>query len=441
MQSSTKAFSRPLSQNEKPGFSWLTDPSLQKLCKALQENHPDSVKFVGGCVRDSLFGIPCYDFDVATSHKPNNVIKILDAVNIKTYPTGIEHGTITARINSLNVEVTSLRRDISTDGRRATISYTDDWVADAKRRDFTVNALYLSPDGVLLDPVDGLTDLAKRRIAFIGDPKTRIREDYLRILRFFRFSVRFSDGFDQAGLDAITELGEGIEQLSRERIGDEVLKILSLSDASKAIEAIIATGITPYLWPGECVPSLLLSLKKLVQEQWENETALKLDIVKKHVEDPILALSALLNLNHDGLAKRLRLSNRQKDRLDFLTSDIDYYQSLSGYKDKDHSKNFAHQNRSLIYHMGHNRFLDMVLYLLAAGKITKPNAEAMMAISFNWVAPQFPVSGQMLLDLGMKPGPDISRYLSVIEGQWVEMDFPPDEIVFDIAKKIVATGL
>ena len=201
----------PLTEEQRAHFSWLTAPHLVKVIAALEAAEPHSARFVGGCVRDSLLGAKPKDFDVATALTPDAATAALKAAGLGVAPTGVEHGTVTAIADHKGVEVTTLRADVSTDGRRATVAFTRDWATDAGRRDFTVNAIYLTPDAKLYDPVGGVADAMAKRVRFIGAPEARIREDYLRILRFFRFSARFCETFDAAGLAACAALKDGMK--------------------------------------------------------------------------------------------------------------------------------------------------------------------------------------------------------------------------------------
>ena len=218
------------------------------------------VRYVGGAVRDELLAIEISDVDFATRFRPEEVVRRLEKARIKAVPTGIAHGTVTAIADGQPVEVTSLRADVSTDGRRATVAFTDDWQADASRRDFTINALYADPQtGEIFDYFGGLDDLRDRRVRFIGDPLTRIAEDHLRILRFFRFHARFGHGDPEpAGLDACTARANDLMALSRERIADEVLKILSLPDPSVTVALMIDRGIFAPVLPEITDPAALV---------------------------------------------------------------------------------------------------------------------------------------------------------------------------------------
>ena len=231
---------------------WLTRPATQALCAALQAGG-HRVFFVGGCVRNALLGELVGDLDLATDALPEKVVRLVEAAGFKAIPTGIEHGTVTVLAGGLPYEITTFRRDVQTDGRHAVVAYSTDLAQDAARRDFTMNALYADPSGEVIDPLGGLPDLRARRLRFVGEPAQRIREDYLRILRFFRFSATYGDpalGMDAEGLAACAELADGIDGLSRERIGAEMRKLLSARDPAPALASMAASGVLRHVLSG-----------------------------------------------------------------------------------------------------------------------------------------------------------------------------------------------
>ena len=231
---------------------WLTRPATQALCAALQAGG-HRVFFVGGCVRNALLGEMVGDLDLATDALPEKVVRLVEAAGFKAIPTGIDHGTVTVLAGSLPHEITTFRRDVQTDGRHAVVAYSTDVAQDAARRDFTMNALYADPSGAVIDPLGGLPDLRARRLRFVGEPAQRIREDYLRILRFFRFSATYGDpalGMDAEGLAACAELADGIDGLSRERIGAEMRKLLSARDPAPALASMAASGVLRHVLSG-----------------------------------------------------------------------------------------------------------------------------------------------------------------------------------------------
>ena len=231
---------------------WLTRPATQALCAALQAGG-HRVFFVGGCVRNAVLGEAVGDLDLATDALPEKVVRLVEAAGFKAIPTGIDHGTVTVLAGGLPHEITTFRRDVQTDGRHAVVAYSTDVAQDAARRDFTMNALYADPSGEVIDPLGGLPDLRARRLRFVGEPAQRIREDYLRILRFFRFSATYGDpalGMDAEGLAACAELADGIDGLSRERIGAEMRKLLSARDPAPALASMAASGVLRHVLSG-----------------------------------------------------------------------------------------------------------------------------------------------------------------------------------------------
>ena len=235
-----------------PSTSWLNNSGAQSVCAAVRAGGRD-IYFVGGCVRNALLGLDDSDVDLATDAVPAAVTKLVEAAGLKAVPTGIDHGTVTVVADGEGFEVTTFRRDVQTDGRRAVVAFSTDIEEDARRRDFTMNALYATPEGALIDPLGGLEDLRARRIRFIEDASARIREDYLRILRFFRFSAWYADpskGFDPETLSAITSNLGGLETLSAERIGAEFKKLLNAPDPAPALAVMRQTGVLPSVLPG-----------------------------------------------------------------------------------------------------------------------------------------------------------------------------------------------
>lgn len=232
--------------------SWLNDPNAQAVCRVMMDAGYRAL-FVGGCVRNALLGHPDSDVDISTDARPDVVMELAQSAGFKALPTGIEHGTVTIIVEGKPFEVTTFRRDVATDGRRAVVAFSADIAEDAVRRDFTMNALYTTPAGRLIDPLGGLPDLVARRIRFIENPNARIQEDYLRILRFFRFFAWFGDaqaGFDSDALDAIAQNCDGLETLSAERVGQEVRKLLAAPDPAFALAGMRSTGVLQMLLPG-----------------------------------------------------------------------------------------------------------------------------------------------------------------------------------------------
>lgn len=256
---------------------WLHHPGTQALCAALEAGGYRAL-FVGGCVRNALLGVPVADVDIATDALPATVTALAQEAGFRVVPTGIDHGTVTVIAEGVPHEVTTFRRDVETDGRRAVVAFSTDVAEDAARRDFTMNALYADARGLVVDPLGGLPDLQARRLRFVGDPVHRIREDYLRILRFFRFHAHYGDpaqGLDAEGLAACAELAEGIDGLSRERVGAEMRKLLAAPDPAPAVAAMAQAGILARVLPGADVTALapLVHLENGLPPRWQRRLA------------------------------------------------------------------------------------------------------------------------------------------------------------------------
>ena len=383
---------------------WRRRRGVWRLLKALGADE-GLTRYVGGAVRDDLLGIPVNDIDLATRIRPQEVVERLEAAGIKAVPTGIEHGTVTAVSDGLPVEVTSLRRDVSTDGRRATVAFTDDWQEDAGRRDFTINALSADPvTGEIFDYFGGLADLHARRVRFIGDPAARIAEDHLRILRLFRFHARFGAGEpDPAALDACTARANDLMALSRERIADELLKLLGLPDPAPTVAVMLDRAILKPVLP-EIEPAALAVLTRVIAA--EREAGIEPDAIRR--------FSALLPpepLTAEKIAARLKLSNKARKRLACTAE-----------------RGLGTNPETLAYRVGTECAVDR---LLLAGE---PGKAASLA---GWRAPKLPIGGGMLIARGVKEGPAVARTLRRIEDRWVEAGFPQG----DAFERIVADEL
>ena len=372
--------------------AWLARPGLRALFDVL-DTDAGATRLVGGAVRDLLLGQPAADLDLATRLRPADVTARLAAAKIKAIPTGIAHGTITAVSAGTVVEITTLRSDVSTDGRRATVAFTDDWAADAARRDFTLNALYADPlTGALFDPTgEGERDLAARHVRFIGDPLARIAEDHLRILRFFRFHARFGDAApDAAALAACTARANDLMALSRERIADELLKLLALPDPLPTIAIMIDRGILAPVLPEITATDRLAAL--LMAEHAANLPAAALRRFASLIpRDPLLAE---------------KLANRLKPSVKARTS------SASAADPTDLGSAHAHA-----YRLGLDQAQDR---LLLAGR---PADAASIA---SWPIPRLPISGRALIARGVPQGPAVARTLKTIDQAWVDAGFPAD---------------
>jgi poly(A) polymerase len=369
---------------------------MKPLLAALGAKDGDT-RYVGGCVRDTLLGLPVSDVDLATRLPPHEVLDRLGKARIKAVPTGLAHGTITAVVAGKPVEVTTLRRDVATDGRRATIAYTDDWREDAARRDFTINALLADPATLeIFDYFEGEADLEARRVRFIGDPLTRIAEDHLRILRFFRFFARFGEGDpDPAALDACAERANDLMALSRERIADELTKLLALPEPVAAVRLMIRRAILRPVLP-EIGSEGVERLAKLVRREREAG-------VEPH---PLRRLAALLPADGEkagAVAARLRLSNRSAKRL-----------AAAARRDPGDGP----PPEVLAYAIGADEAVDRIL--LGDGE---PGAVAALA---GWQRPRLRIGGGEIIAMGLAPGPVVARTLQAIEREWAEAGFPPE---------------
>jgi poly(A) polymerase len=256
---------------------WLAQPGTQALCAALEAAGHRAL-FVGGCVRNALMGVPVADVDIATDARPEAVTRLAEAAGLRVVPTGIEHGTVTVIAQGVPHEVTTFRRDVETDGRRAVVAFSQDVAEDAARRDFTMNALYADARGNVIDPLGGMPDLVARRLRFVGDAHQRIREDYLRILRFFRFHAHYGDpnqGMDAEALAASAELAEGLDGLPRERIGAEMRKLLAAPDPAPAVAAMAQAGVLARVLPGSDTRALapLVHLEGDLPPHWQRRLA------------------------------------------------------------------------------------------------------------------------------------------------------------------------
>ena len=364
---------------------WMQREDLAALVAALGAGN---ARYVGGAVRDTLLGIAVKDIDIATPLVPAEVIDRLTAAQIRSVPTGIEHGTVTAILPGGPVEITTLRHDVSTDGRRATVAFATEWQDDAARRDFTINALYADPaSGAVFDWFGGLADLSARRLRFIGDARQRIREDHLRILRYFRFQARFgSQPADPEAESACTDLAATLKGLSRERVGMEMLNLLGLPDPAPTVQRMAQLAVLPVVLP-EADPAALAALVAHEARQGIAPDAIR-RLAALLPADPALA---------EKVASRFRLSGAQKKRLTLAAG-----------------RGGAEPNaRALAYRLGREGALDRLL-------LTGANTGALNG----WDIPTFPLKGGDIVARGVGAGPDVARILRTVETRWVEESFP-----------------
>ncbi len=389
---------------------WLRAKALQQVLRVLEK--AGAARVAGGAVRNGLLGEPVDDIDIATTLLPERVTALCQAAGLGVHPTGLDHGTVTVVAGKGDqrhaFEVTTLRVDEETYGRRAKVAFTDDWTVDAGRRDFTINALYCDRRGVLFDPLGGLKDLRARRVRFVGDARQRITEDYLRILRFFRFNARYGHGApDEEGLSAAVALKGGLKQLSAERIRVELLKLFVTHRAAATLKVMQDKGLLAVLWPqaGDLARFTRMA---------------RLDARFGLERDGMLRLAALW-LARPGDAARLferfRLSGDDLQRLKALEA----ASPLSpGLRDAE--------RRAVLYQMGPEAFRDTVRLCWAGrrGRLRDADWRALLDFAGNWPLPRLPVKGADLVKRGIGPGPEVGRLLQALEDWWVANDFAPD---------------
>ena len=383
-----------------PAAPWQERDGMAPLLKALGPGE-GLTRYVGGCVRDTLLELDVSDIDLATRLRPEEVVARLEGAGIKAVPTGIDHGTITAVLPHGHVEVTTLRRDVSTDGRRATVAFTDDWQEDAARRDFTINALSADPEtGEIFDYFDGLADLNAGKVRFIGDPLIRIAEDHLRILRFFRFHARFGRGEpDPAAVVACEARANDLMALSRERIADELLKLLALPQPAPAVDLMLEHGILAPVLP-EIQLGAAERLAYLVDREFSVGVA----------ADPVRRLASLLDPEPKiaaAVAARLRLSNKAAKRLVVAA-------------EREAADHF--EPELLVYQVGLEHAIDRLL--LSGGNQLGTNEHIRKLVG--WSTPKFPLKGKDLIAMGLPPGPLVAKTLAAIEREWAHGGFTAD---------------
>ena len=428
--------------------SWLGEAAVQRLLAALAAAGIEA-RFVGGCVRDALLGAETGDLDLATPARPEPVMAALAAAKIRALPTGIAHGTVTAIIGSKGppriFEITTLRRDVETDGRHAVVAFGADWAEDARRRDFTINAIYLAPDATLYDPVGGQADLAARRVRFVGDAATRIAEDVLRVLRYYRFEGRFGggDGNPEARA-ACREAAGRLRTLSAERVSRELLRLIGGPAPVRVLKMMRDDGVLATVLPEATRLDrlrMMLALPRLRGRERADvsgdasadpgsaasaQTTQSLPPPPPAGEgrggglsgDPILHLAALADVDHAGavaLAERLRLAARDRKRLAALAKPW----PLGPGAD-------AKAQRLAFYRVGRDTFLGTVMLLLAEGTLAPETARDMFALAGNWHPPIFPLGGDDVTALGIAPGPRVGRLLAEARRWWEDGDFTAD---------------
>ena len=405
--------------------AWLKQDGLAGLLTLLNKDGEEA-RVVGGAVRNALLHMPVAEIDIATTAAPDEVMRRVEAAGWKTVPTGIEHGTITVVINAHPFEVTTLRRDVETFGRKARVKFGRNWRADAERRDFTINGLSVSAGGEVFDYVGGLDDIASRRVRFIGEPSQRIAEDYLRILRFFRFHAHFAEGApDAAGLHACIVARTGLDTLSRERVRMELFKLLVAPRAASTLTVMAESGLLGPVLGG--VP-YVANFAKLAA----------IETAAGSVPDPVRRLGVLGVMVHEDaarLSQRLRLSNTESERLSALDGWWSVRPALS-----------EQATRALLYQLGSQSFTDRVLHGWAHAD---PGADdrawrALADLPRRWTAPEFPLKSADFTQRGVPAGPALGAAMRTAKESWIAADFPRDrsaiEAIAENAARAATSG-
>src|SRR6201989_3645474 len=393
--------------------AWLESGALPRLLDVLDRDGEEA-RVIGGAVRNTLLGLPVHEFDVATTALPEEVARRVEAAGFKAVPTGIEHGTITVRVGKLQLEVTTLRRDVETDGRHAKVEFGRDWRGDAHSRDFTINAFSVTRDGALYDYADGLTDLEARRVCFIGDPRERIREDYLRILRFFRFHAAYGHNQpDAEGLAACIAARDGLDALSRERVRMELMKLLVAPGAAPTLVVMANAGLLLRALGG--VP-YLASFARMV----EIETAIgeAPDAVRR-----LGALGGAIVEDAQRLWQKLRLTNAEHTRISTMG---EHWPRLS----PDAGDQTA---RAVLYRLKPQAFSNSARLSGARAQAAADDAawRSFVTLPQRWTAPMFPIKATDFIARGIAPGPALGVVLRAAEEAWIAADFPQEENALD----------
>jgi poly(A) polymerase len=388
--------------------AWLKTGEVARLL-ALLNRDGEEARVVGGAVRDALLQLAVDEIDVATTAVPEEVMRRVTAAGGKAIPTGIEHGTVTAIIDRHPIEVTTLREDVETFGRKARVVFGRDWNADAERRDFTINALSVSTDGMVHDYVGGIDDVAARRVRFIGEPQRRIAEDYLRILRFFRFHAYFGEGApDRAGLQACIRARAGIETLSRERVRMEILKLLVASRATPTLAVMAESGFLDMVLGGV---AFLASFENMIKV--EGALGAAPDAIRR-----LGALGVWVAEDAERLTQRLRLSNAESERL----LELEAWWRIAPQPD-------AKGGRALLYQLGLQSFADRVFlaWTRSDAGVADDAWHSLASLPRRWTAPAFPLKAADLIQRGIAEGPALGAALRAAEAAWIAAGFPAGE--------------
>lgn len=384
--------------------NWLDWSETQTLMRALGK-HSEQVRFVGGAVRDALLEKEVQDVDLATMLKPEQAMGVLKAAGITVIPTGLKHGTITAKIGQRHFEITTLRRDTACDGRHATVEYTDDWQEDAKRRDFTMNALYMSFNGDVTDFVGGIGDAQAGHVKFIGDAESRIKEDYLRILRFFRFFAYYGKfPADESALLACARNASGIDSLSGERLQHEMFKLLASEQPYIALRLMDKASVLASVFDGK-VPDIATFEKLQISEETLGECA-----------ETETRLALLLNVSSiPAICVRWKLSGASREMLELIHTHLPVIEEVAN--------NPAGQKK-LLRKLGITPFRQLVLAAsVLCDKLSLTQAQAIFSLTDNWTPPEFPVSGKILKAHGIEEGVVMGKTLKALEQAWEDSNY------------------
>jgi poly(A) polymerase len=386
--------------------TWLNEGGLPRLLAVLDRDGEEA-RAVGGAVRNALLDMPAHEVDVATTAVPDEVVKRVTAAGFKAVPTGIAHGTVTVVIDSVPFEVTTLRRDVETDGRHAKVAFGRDWKTDAERRDFTINALSASRDGTVHDYVGGLADLAQRKVRFIGLPAKRIEEDYLRVLRFFRFHAAYGEGaLDADGLHACVAARGGLEQLSRERVRMELLKLLVAPRAAEVLEAMADAGLLGLLLAG--VPN---GVHFSAMVAIEAALGLPANAIRR-----LGALAVLVAEDAERLSEKLRLSKAEQAQLATMA---DGWRRMSPALGE-------HRHKAQLYRAGAGAFADQAMlgWARSGASADDKGWRDLTMLPQRWTAPVFPIKAADLIARGVEKGPKLGAALEMAENAWIAAGFP-----------------
>ncbi len=387
---------------------WMNSSEARVIFSILQGNVSDEdpqALFVGGCVRNAIMGFDCEDFDVATILPPDVVQEVLEGQGIKVIPTGLDHGTVTAVLGEYKFEITTLRRDVETDGRHADVAYTDCWVEDAKRRDFTVNTLLMDRLGNVYDPLgQGLYDIEAKVIKFVGVPKKRIEEDYLRILRFFRFSALYAEGFDEEGLKACSANAGNISSLSKERITQEFFKIMMCDKPNVVLQIMFDCGVLKEFMFDAYSPDLFAAFCRFQKQYRLGAIASRLFVMAGLDVDNIKAMEYLI------LFPKVFIKDMQAINGVLNLPDLSCDMAV----------------REAVYRFGRTITAQALMIELTQDRVMNHYASQALEIIQKWDVPTFPVRGGDVINAGIKKGPELGRILTTLENHWISEDFKPD---------------